>query len=52
MTSATAPAARLPTTSAGRRGMRSASAPPTGDRTPIGRKAPAATSTAQVALPV
>lgn len=39
-------------TSTGRRGRRSASAPPTGDSTPIGRNAPAATRTAQVACPV
>ena len=45
-------AARFPVTSTGRRGRRSASAPPTGDSTPIGRNAPAATSTAQVACPV
>ncbi len=45
-------AARLPMTSSGRRGRRSASAPPTGDSRPTGRNAPAATSTAQVACPV
>jgi hypothetical protein len=45
-------AARFPMTSTGRRGSRSASAPPTGDSSPIGRNAPAATSTAQVACPV
>jgi hypothetical protein len=45
-------AARFPMISTGRRGSRSASAPPTGDSSPIGRNAPAATSTAQVAWPV
>lgn len=45
-------AARLPRIRIGRRGSRSASAPPTGDSRPIGRNPPAATSTAQVAFPV
>ncbi len=49
---AVAAAARLPMTRTGRRGNRSASAPPTGDSRPIGRNPPAATSTAQVAFPV
>ena len=49
---AVAAAARLPMTSTGRRGSRSASAPPTGESRPIGRNPPAATSTAQVAFPV
>ena len=52
MTRATTPASRLPTTRAARRGMRSASAPPTGESNPIGKKAPAAITTAQVAFPV
>ena len=38
--------------STGRRGMRSARAPPTGASRPIGRNAPAATSAAQLACPV
>ena len=36
----------------GLRLTRSASAPPTGESSPIGRNAPAATSTAQLASPV
>ena len=39
-------------TRAARLGMRSASVPPTGESSPIGKKPPAATTTAQVAFPV
>src|SRR5215472_11997650 len=52
MAAAMSPAARLPAAITGRRGRRSARAPPTGDSSPIGRKAPAATRTAQLAWPV
>jgi hypothetical protein len=50
--SAVPAAARLPRIRIGRRGSRSASAPPTGDSRPMGRNPPTATSTAQVAFPV
>ena len=46
------PSMRLPATITGLRGSRSASAPPTGESRPIGRNAPAATRTAQLAWPV
>ncbi len=52
MAAAISPAARFPAAITGRRGSRSASAPPSGDSSPIGRNAPAATSTAQLAEPV
>ena len=52
MAAATSPAARLPAAITGRRGSRSARAPPIGESRPIGRNAPAATSTAQLACPV
>ena len=52
MAAAISPAARFPAAITGRRGSRSARAPPTGESSPIGRNAPAATSTAQLACPV
>ena len=52
ITAAITPAATFPAAITGRRGSRSASAPPTGESRPIGRNAPAATSTAQLAWPV
>jgi hypothetical protein len=52
ISAAVAAAARFPIASTGRRGSRSASAPPMGESSPIGRNPPAATRTAHVALPV
>jgi len=50
MARATGAGEQIPGDESARRGMRSASAPPTGESSPIGKKAPAAITTAQVAL--